>query len=48
MNSPELIEELQHSDRWLDDTYKDSNYYREYLKNIYELLIEKTRTHEQK
>tara|TARA_R110000796_G_scaffold250514_1_gene379592 strand:- start:8221 stop:8352 length:132 start_codon:yes stop_codon:yes gene_type:complete len=38
MNSEELIEELQFSDKWLTDEYKQSPYYREYLVLIFKDL----------
>ena len=34
MTSSEIIQELTEVDRWLDDTYKNSNYYREYLDKV--------------
>ena len=39
MGSSEIIEELKQADIWLDDTYKRSNYYREYLALVMEELI---------
>ena len=34
-NSSEIIEELKNADRYLDDTYKNSNYYKEYLQQVF-------------
>ena len=43
MNTPdELIDELQFNNKWLTDEYKQSNYYRDYLKQISQELINET------
>lgn len=39
----EIIKELEFNDRYLDDNYKNSNYYREYLDKVCEDLKTKTR-----
>jgi hypothetical protein len=39
----EIIAELIHSDRWLDNDYKNSNYYREYIDKLCKDLKEKTK-----
>ena len=38
MTSEELIEELKFNDKWLSDEYKQSPYYCEYLRLVFEKL----------
>ena len=38
MTSTELIEEIQFNDKWLTDEYKQSRYYRDYLRLIFKEL----------
>lgn len=38
----EIIEELANTNKWLDDDYKNSNYYREYLDKVNKDLKEQT------
>jgi len=42
MQGNQTIEELRFNDRFLDDGYKNSNYYREYLRKVFEELEEQT------
>lgn len=30
----ELVEELNNNNKWLDDEYKNSNYYKEYITKL--------------
>ena len=39
----EIIEELTRTERFLDDAYKNSNYYREYLDKVLNDLKEETK-----
>ncbi len=34
MTSSEIIQEVVEVDRWTDDNFKNSNYYREYLDQV--------------
>jgi hypothetical protein len=38
MNDIEIAQEILHNSRWLDDDYKNTNYYKEYLKLVFEEL----------
>lgn len=38
MSSAEIIKELQFNDKWLNDDYKNSNYYHGYLDKINQTL----------
>jgi hypothetical protein len=38
MEDIEIAEEITHCTRWLSDEYKNSNYYKEYLKKAFEDL----------
>lgn len=36
METPkDLLEELNHNEKWLDDEFKCSKYYREYLSSLF-------------
>jgi hypothetical protein len=40
MDDLEIVEEVAYCTRWLTDEYKNSNYYKEYLKLAFEALNE--------
>jgi hypothetical protein len=42
MDFDEIIYELSETHKWLDDNYKNSNYYREYIDKVAEDLKEIT------
>jgi hypothetical protein len=43
MSDEELIDELKFNSKWLTEEYKQSNYYKEYLKLVFQQLIINTK-----
>lgn len=46
LTSKEIIEELQFNDKYLDEDYKNSKYYRIYLKQVFFELLNLTKPQE--
>ena len=44
MSGNEIVAELNNNNRWLTDEYKNSNYYKEYLKETFEALSKTYKT----